>query len=253
MNYWRFAKVQIVSILAMVVLLIATGCASITTGTTQSIAVDTNPSKPAECKATNDKGSWLVKTPGSLTVNKSGGPLSIACECPDGWGGINAVQSTTGGAVYGNILVGGIIGAAVDMSSGAAYQYPATVVVPISPRQETGGMPGPAIAQPIMVGPSAKLTPIQGTDDDTNRFSVKHQETAISPISSRLSDAVGFLNMTLPEGSNYEWGDCIVGSVKKGNGKSVYLTEGHCVIMDFAEPKNELTIAVMKAQPAKTE
>ncbi|MBI5521437.1 MAG: hypothetical protein HY910_02325 [Desulfarculus sp.] len=213
--------------------------------------MDTDPSKPAECKATNDKGSWQVKTPGAITVNKSGTPLSITCECPDGWGGEHNVPSTTSGAVYGNLFAGGIIGAAVDMSSGAAYEYPTTIVVPISSRQNAGQTPGPAIAQPAVVGPKAKLMPLQGTNEDLSRFTVKHKETAISPISSRLSDAVGFLNMTMPEGSNYDWTDSIMGCVKSGNGKGLYLTESHCVIMEFAEPKNELTIAVMKSQAAK--
>ncbi|MBI4797962.1 MAG: hypothetical protein HY794_04330 [Desulfarculus sp.] len=244
----------VAAFIVTLLVVICSGCASITQGTTQSIAVDTNPSRPAECKATNDKGSWLVKTPGAVTINKSGGPLSVICECTDGWGGVNSVQSTTGGAVYGNILVGGIIGAAVDMSSGAAYQYPATIVVPVGPRQEvTGGMPGPSIAQPVQVSLANKLTPIPGNPDDLNRFTVKAKETTISPISSRLSDAVGFLNMSLPEGGNYEWGDCVVKSVKSGDGKSVYLTESHCVIMEFAEPKNELSIAVMKTEAAKKE
>lgn len=231
---------------------LCTGCASITQGTTQSIAVDTNPSRPAECKATNEKGSWLVKTPGALTVNKSGGPLSITCECQDGWAGVQSVQSTTNGAVFGNLLVGGLIGTAVDMSSGAAYQYPATVVVPVGPRQDVaGGIPGPNIAQPVPVGLANKLTPIPGNPDDLNRYSVKVKDTSITPISSRLSDAVGFLNMSLPEGSNYEWSSCVVSSVKSGNGKNVYLTESHCVLMEYAEPQNELTIAVLKAEEPK--
>jgi hypothetical protein len=36
------------------------------------------------------------------------------------------------GVAFCNILAGGIIGAAVDMSSGAAYKYPAQVIVPMA-------------------------------------------------------------------------------------------------------------------------
>lgn len=113
-------------------LLLLSGCASITTGTTQSIAVDTNPQRPADCRLSNEKGSWGVRAPGVTTVTKAYGPLSVTCTTQDGWGGSTAVQSTTAGAAYGNILAGGIIGAAVDMNSGAAYVYPAQVFVPLA-------------------------------------------------------------------------------------------------------------------------
>lgn len=109
-----------------------TACASITAGTTQSVAVDTNPSKSAECQISNEKGSWQVKTPGVTTVNKANGPLVASCTAPGGWKGSTTVQSTTAGAAFGNILAGGIIGAAVDMSSGAAYIYPGQIIVPLS-------------------------------------------------------------------------------------------------------------------------
>ncbi|HEY0837901.1 MAG TPA: hypothetical protein VGE72_28555 [Azospirillum sp.] len=109
-------------------------CASITAGTTQTVAVDTNPQKPAECKLSNEKGSWSVpRTPGSTTVTKAYGPLSVTCSSGDGHVGQTTVESTTAGAAFGNIIAGGIIGAAVDMSSGAAYTYPAQVLVPMQP------------------------------------------------------------------------------------------------------------------------
>lgn len=116
----------------LLALLALTGCASITAGTTQSVAVDTQPQRQADCRLTNEKGSWLVRSPGSTTVTKAYGPLSVICTTPDGWGGSTAVQSTTAGATFGNVVAGGIIGAAVDMSSGAAYVYPAQVFVPLA-------------------------------------------------------------------------------------------------------------------------
>ncbi len=117
----------------LLTLFLLSGCASITAGTTQSIAVDTQPQRAAECRLSNEKGSWSIRTPGVTTITKAYGPLSATCTTADGWGGSTAVQSTTAGAAFGNILAGGIIGAAVDMSSGAAYVYPAQVFVPIAP------------------------------------------------------------------------------------------------------------------------
>ena len=42
-----------------------------------------------------------------------------------------AVLAGTEGAAFGNIIAGGIIGAAIDMSNGSAYRYPANVLVKV--------------------------------------------------------------------------------------------------------------------------
>lgn len=101
-------------------------CASIVSGTSQNIAVDTSPSN-AECRLSNDKGEWFVdNTPGTTVVHRSSQALTV--ECHKGkLQAIRSFDSHTKGAAYGNILAGGIIGAAVDMGNGAAYDYPPSV------------------------------------------------------------------------------------------------------------------------------
>jgi hypothetical protein len=106
------------------------GCASITSGTTQSVSVQTTPMTGAECQLVNEKGSWTIAaSPGSTTITRAYGDLVVSCTAKDGSKGSTSVQSTTVGSAFGNIIAGGIIGAAVDMSSGAAYQYPSTISV----------------------------------------------------------------------------------------------------------------------------
>lgn len=118
-------------------------CASITSGTTQSVGVSTTPVQSAECQLANEKGTWHVpSTPGATSVAKANGPLTASCKTKEGWSGSKSVESTTAGAAFGNIIAGGIIGAAVDMGTGAAYIYPADVVVNLSPPvSETSGSP----------------------------------------------------------------------------------------------------------------
>ncbi|MBB4265961.1 hypothetical protein [Roseospira visakhapatnamensis] len=122
------------------------GCAAITTGTTQSMVVGTTPRDGARCSMTNEKGSWTVaKTPGASTVTRAYGDLVITCTHPDGSTGKTSVQSGTKGAAFGNIIAGGIIGAAVDMSSGAAYQYPSNITVSLGdPRIRPGTAAAPS-------------------------------------------------------------------------------------------------------------
>ncbi len=117
---------------ALSCLLVTSACASITAGTTQSVEVNTPPKGGAECKLANEKGNWTIpKTPGSTTVTKAYGDLTVSCEHSDGSKGSTSVKSSTAGAAFGNIIAGGIIGAAVDMGSGAAYIYPSSISIPL--------------------------------------------------------------------------------------------------------------------------
>lgn len=112
--------------------------------------VNTPPKSGAECKLANEKGSWTVpKTPGSTTVTKAYGDLTVSCAHPDGSKGSSSVQSSTAGAAFGNIIAGGIIGAAVDMGSGAAYIYPSSVSVAMTlPEPPAAPAPEPVALQP---------------------------------------------------------------------------------------------------------
>lgn len=113
---------------------LATGCASITTGHNQSLSVETRTAngqmvEGASCKLENDKGTWYVTSPGSTLVRRSYNDLSVRCEKEGHAAGVTAAKSATKGMAFGNILFGGIIGAAVDVGSGAAYDYPSIISV----------------------------------------------------------------------------------------------------------------------------
>lgn len=103
-------------------------CASITKGSTQSILVETSPAG-AECRLSNENGQWVANpTPQSVLVKKANGPLTVSCTKGKLAGGAS-VESTTDSVTFGNALAGGIIGAAIDLESGAAFNYPASVSV----------------------------------------------------------------------------------------------------------------------------
>lgn len=122
---------SLLSAVAMMVCLLS-GCASIVSGTNQSLSVDTPGCEAASCQLTNDKGTWYVKTPGSVTVNRAYGNLTIVCS-KEGFGSAtSSVASSTKGMAFGNILLGGVIGAGVDMGTGAAYDYPVVISVPFT-------------------------------------------------------------------------------------------------------------------------
>lgn len=115
------------------VFLIMPGCASIVSGQNQSISVQTidkgEKLAGAGCELVNDKGTWFVTTPGSVNVRRSYNELNVKCSKEGVDPGILAVGSATKGMAFGNILFGGVIGAGVDISTGAAYDYPPLITV----------------------------------------------------------------------------------------------------------------------------
>jgi hypothetical protein len=104
------------------------GCASIVNGTNQIVSVQTvqggDQLAGAACKLENSKGTWFVKTPGSVAIHRAYGDLSVKCEKEGVAPGFATVKSHTKGMAFGNILFGGAIGVGIDVSSGAAYDYP---------------------------------------------------------------------------------------------------------------------------------
>lgn len=114
--------------------LLGSGCASIVTGHNQSVSVETRSKQggtvaSANCKLSNDKGTWFVTSPGSVSVRRSYVDLLVNCEKTDQAPGVASVKSSTKPMAFGNILFGGVIGAGVDIASGAAYDYPTLITV----------------------------------------------------------------------------------------------------------------------------
>ena len=155
---------------------VLSGCASIVSGTSQVVSVETLQKTGvvagASCKLENDKGVYYVTTPGTVTVHRAYGDMNVKCEKAGVPDGIGIVKSATKGMMAGNILFGGFIGAGVDAASGAAYDYPTlfrimmgeTVVLPTppvapaTPVASTGAAPTATGAAPTVTGAAPTST-----------------------------------------------------------------------------------------------
>jgi hypothetical protein len=95
----------------------AQGCATIMHGSTQQVTVT---SRPMGANVLVD-GGLRYKTPAILSLSrKESHTVEISY---DGYQTETVdIKRVTSGAVYGNILAGGLIGYAVDSSSGGAYR-----------------------------------------------------------------------------------------------------------------------------------
>lgn len=108
------------------------GCASIVSSTSQSISVKTLPVTGAICSIDNNKGKWMANTSiGTVKVRRSNNALIVHCKKEGYEDADQIVDSKINPVVFGNILIGGIIGAGIDIIDGAAYSYPSTITVPM--------------------------------------------------------------------------------------------------------------------------
>ena len=117
------------------------GCATIITGSTQSIAINTPPTSGADCSLSNSEGTWNVASPGQVTVAKSKHDISVHCT-KSGWQDADStVASGFQAWTLGNIILGGLIGIGVDAMTGAINEYPKTVNVPMSQKMGSDAPP----------------------------------------------------------------------------------------------------------------
>jgi hypothetical protein len=125
---------RLISALCVAVcLVLASGCASITRGTTEAYAVQT---KPPGAEVRSSSG-WRCETPCSVKVKRrSDFVLTIT---KPGYENVTAtVTSSIDGAgaagMAGNVILGGIIGAGIDAGTGAMHSHkPNPLVVEMVP------------------------------------------------------------------------------------------------------------------------
>ena len=144
------------------------GCASVTSGTTQVIAVNSDP-VGADCTLTREGQSLgTVKTPGPVTIKRDSRPVHVSCRMPGYEDGKVVLNSRYETATMGNMILGGAIGMMVDSSTGASNRYDAQVTVPLT--LLAGGqvpvpepVPGAAPTYPSAVPPSAPAAASDGS------------------------------------------------------------------------------------------
>ena len=177
-------------------LLVLIGCATVSgSGSNQSISVQTFASDGSEidgvkCDMTNDEGTWFVITPGSTTVHRSNKDLQVVCKKSGIDIGTANVVSRTKGNMFGNIILGGGIGAIVDHNNGAAYEYPGLIKVYM-------GRTNQRIEEQA---PSQGATPSQST---TTSSTAKNSEASLEDAKKKCID-LGFQQAT--EG----FGNCVL-------------------------------------------
>jgi hypothetical protein len=123
---------------ALLLVALLPACATITSGTSQNISVITDP-PGSTCQLQRDGMTVGIvnPTPGTVNVSKSTRDIAVTCTRAGNLGAVQLVRAELQAATAGNILLGGVIGLAVDAASGAMSRYPEAVTVILPPAQFT--------------------------------------------------------------------------------------------------------------------
>ncbi len=108
------------------------GCASVVNDSTHPMKVETKTQSGelvagAECKLSNDYGTVTVKSGDTTQVRRSSKDLDIQCKDPKNPDATARAISRANSGMWGNIILGGGIGAIIDHNKGTAYTYPTWV------------------------------------------------------------------------------------------------------------------------------
>ncbi len=106
------------------VAVLLTGCATITKGTTQVVAITTPGVEGATCTLTSGGiGSKVVTTPATLTLEKSQESINVVCTKACYQDAVGVIPAHGEAMAAGNVVAGGLIGLGVDAATGALYKY----------------------------------------------------------------------------------------------------------------------------------
>lgn len=95
----------------------AVGCATIISGKTQNLRVT---SVPPGATVVAEPGGYRVTTPAEITLRRKDAPYRLTFSLDGHEPYSVTISSGTNGWVWGNLILGGIIGIIVDSSTGAA-------------------------------------------------------------------------------------------------------------------------------------
>ena len=121
-----------IHLFALSTVALCSGCASVINDVTHPIKIETRTEageniSGAECKLTNDYGVSIMKSGDTGQVRRSSKDLDIVCFDSKNPNAIARAISRANGGMFGNILLGGGIGAIIDHNKGTAYTYPTWV------------------------------------------------------------------------------------------------------------------------------
>ncbi len=122
------------------------GCATLTGGTHEDITIRSNPSG-ATCSLYRGGRSvgTVESTPGKVHVRRTSDDLTLTCHHEGYADASQSISSDLSARVFGNAIVGGVIGVVVDASTGAYNAYSDNVSIDLAPLPASDSISSPHV------------------------------------------------------------------------------------------------------------
>jgi hypothetical protein len=117
-------------LLMTIAALLTAGCASVMLGSYQDVALETKCGDQvvkSQCTLSNEMGQWSVSTPANIRLHKGFDELELVCSSTRFDQHKVIISSSSNLPFYANALVGGGLGAVVDLESKAGFDYPTKI------------------------------------------------------------------------------------------------------------------------------
>ena len=206
------------AVLGLTMLVMGSGCATITRGTTEAWVVE---SEPAGAQVRLSSGQTCT-TPCTLELKrKNSFGVEIEKEGYDRVSTQVVSSNSRAGAVgmAGNVLIGGLIGVGVDAASGATKELrPNPLVVKLASSQGQASTT-PAAAAPVAL-PAPSATPAATT---TAEPAVAPAESAVAPPSPDPAGTEGYAAEAARFAKQYQCSEDVA-LISQENGREVYKT-----------------------------
>jgi hypothetical protein len=109
---------------------LATGCASLINDDTQEVSIRLmcgEKTLTATCQLQNDKGRWILATPGKTKIVNDNSSLEISCRGQYIPPFTVSAMPMPSFAMLGNLIAGGVVGAAFDVYNNTGMKYPENI------------------------------------------------------------------------------------------------------------------------------
>jgi hypothetical protein len=129
-------NIRLQSLLIGPALVMLGGCASIFSGSNQTLTVRTDCTRVvlnSSCSAAVGGRVINFETPARLTLPRTTEPILVSCRGGLLAGASTDVQSGLSTGFLGNVIAGGAVGAVIDLNTRRAFAYPSVtnIVMPI--------------------------------------------------------------------------------------------------------------------------
>ncbi len=123
-----------ISLFAVVVVIVLSGCNTMFQDSFEKIMVRTTGVENANCILSTEKQKYLVLSGRRVVVERSNLPLTVACEKAGYYSASVIVKSHVhANAAALNVFNGIVPGTAYDIASNSIYEYPETIIVTLLP------------------------------------------------------------------------------------------------------------------------